>query len=585
MSILSPRCWSSPIRLGARSLATKSLVIALVALFALSTTTKAQAQGSKMKPIAVVALNSVNNILEDVNFIGSLGGQPRLADSVRPFVGMVQGLDNDQPIGLVVQSDGITPGGAICVPCKDLKMMLGGMAMFGIMHEDGPNGTIQINAQGQNLFAREANGWAYISMAPEMLDGAPADPGALFGELTSEYDLAVRVHVQNIPEAYKKIALDQLEAGMQAGMQQLDGESDEQYEARKQMAKVQVDQLKQAAQDLDELTFGLAIDGQQQRTFLDIVYTAVAGSKLADQISVNADPKTDFAGFFQPDAAMMMSFASKVSDSDIAQVEQMFGAIMKQIETSIDNEGDFETEEDRQAVKSAVADFMEALKATLQAGKMDGGAVLNVSPSSLSFVAGGFVGDPGKVESGLKKLAGVAKNVAEKEGEEMPAVNWNSGSHKDVQFHTVNIPIPAGGDDEEKARQLFGDTLDIAVGIGKQTAYFALGRDCIEAVKGIIDTSAASPQKAVPPMEMSFALTQIMQAAAAMVDEEDKPQIEMMANMLANEANGRDHVRIAVTMIPNGARTRIEAEEGVLRTIGMAAMAAQMEAAGAGGAF
>ncbi len=580
MSILSPRCRSSRNWLAARSLATKSLVVALVSLFGLSITTKAQAQGSKMKPIAVVALNSVNNILEDVNFIGSLGGQPRLADSVRPFVGMVQGLDNDQPIGLVVQSDGITPSGAICVPCKDLKMMLGGMAMFGIAHEDGPDGTIQISTQGQNLVAREANGWAFISTSLEMLDGAPADPGALFGELTSEYDLGIRVHVQNIPEAYKQIALSQLEAGMEAGMQQLEGESDEQYEARKEMAKVQVDQLKQAAQDLDELTLGLAIDGQQQRTFLDIVYTAVAGSKLADQISVNSDTKTDFAGFFQPDAAMMVSFASKVSESDVAQVEQMFGAIMKQIETSIDNEGDLEAEEDREAVKSAAADFMEALKATLLAGKMDGGAVLNVSPSSLSFVAGGFVGDPTKVESGLKKLAGVAKSVAEKEGEEIPAVNWNSGSHKDVQFHTLNIPIPQGGDDEEKARQLFGDTVDIAVGIGKQTAYFALGRDCMEAVKGIMDTSAASPQKSVPPMEMTFALTQIMQAAAAMVDDEDKPQIEMMANMLANEAKGRDHVRIAVTMIPNGARTRIEAEEGVLRTIGMAAMAAQMEAAG-----
>ena len=580
MSILSP-----PRRSWIRSAATKSLAVALVTVFALGNALQAQAQ-SKMKPMAVVALNSIGNILEDINFIGSLGGQPRMADQVRPFVGMIQGLDQNQPIGLVIQSDGIVPSGALCVPCTDIKMMLGGMAMFGITQEDGPNGTIQIGAQGQTLFAKEADGWAFFSMAPQMLDGMPDDPGALFGELTSEYDLGIRVHVQNIPEAYKQMALSQLEAGMQAGMNKLDNETDEQYEARKQLAKVQVDQLKQAVSELEDLTFGLSIDAQQQRTFLDIVYTAVAGSKLADQISVNADPKTDFAGFFQPDAAMMMSFASKVSESDVDQMEQMFGAIMKQVETAIDEEGDLESEEDRDAVKSAVGDFMEALKATMVAGKMDGGAVLNVSPSSLSFVAGGFVGDPAKVESGLKKLAGVASNVAEKEGETLPAINWNSGSHKDVQFHTLNIPIPAdGGDDEEKARQLFGNTVDIAVGIGKQTAYFALGRDCLDAVKSIMDTSAASPQKSVPPMEMSFALTQIMEAAASMVDEDERPQIEMMANMLANEAKGRDHVRIAVTVIPNGARTRIEVEEGVLRTIGMAAMAAQMQAAGAGGGF
>lgn len=541
---------------------------------ALVTGAKAHAQG-EMKPIAVVTLNSINNILEDVNFIGSLAGQPRMADQVRPFVGMIQGLDNDQPIGLVIQSDGMSPSGALCVPCTDLKMMLGGMAMFGVTQEDGPNGTIQIGAQGQTVFAKEKDGWAYISMMPQMLENVPADPGALFGALTSEYDLGIRVHVQNIPEAFKQMALSQLEAGMESGMQKLDNETDEQYEARKQMTKVQVDQLKQAAQDLDELTFGLAIDGEQQRTFIDIVYKAVAGSKLAEQIAVNADPRTDFAGFFQPDAAMMMSFASKVSESDVAQMEQMFGAVMKQVETAIDSEADDATDEEKELIKSAVNDFMLALKATMQAGKMDGGAVVNVSPSSLSLVAGGFVADPAKVEDGIKKLTQLAK---EKESE-FPGVNWNSSSHKDVQFHTLNIPIPAGDDDEEKARQLFGDTVDVAIGIGKETAYFALGRDCVEAIKGIMDVSAASPQKSVPPMEMTFALSQIMEAAVGLMDddENDKAQVEMMANMLANEAKGRDHVRIAVTMIPNGARTRIEAEEGVLRTIGMAAMAAQME--------
>lgn len=349
------------------------------------------------------------------------------------------------------------------------------------------------------------------------------------------------------------------------------------------MTKLQVDQLKQAAQDLDELSFGVSIDGAQQRTFIDIVYTAVAGSKLAEQISLNSDPKTDFAGFFQPDAAVMMSFASKIGDADIAQMEQMFGSIRKQVGAAIDEETASASDEDREIMKSAVDDFMQAFKATLQAGKMDGGAVLNVSPTSLSLVAGGFIGDPAKVESGIKKLTGLAKQ----EDSKFPGINWNASRHGDVQFHTLNIPIP---DDEggPTARKLFGNTIDVAIGIGRQTAYFALGRDCLEAVKGVIDNSAAAPQKSVPPMEMTFALAQIMEAAATFADEDDQAQLEGIADMLSNEANGRDHVRVVVQPIPNGARTRIEAEEGVLRAIGMAAMAAQMEAmeaAGAGGDF
>lgn len=563
------------------SMLTAAVVTCAAILGFLSDGSAAQAQ-SKMKPVAVIAVNSLNNLLEDVNFIGSLAGNPRMADQVRPFVGMVQGLDNDQPIGLVVQADGSSNiSGAVCLPVSDLKMMLGGMAMFGITSEDGPDGTTQINAQGQTLFAKEANGWAYVSMMPQMLEGVPANPGELLGVLTKEYDLGVRVHVQNIPEAFKQMALSQLQSGMEAGMKKLDTESDEQYEARKEMTKVQVDQLKQAAQDLDELTFGIGVDGEKQRTIIDIVYTAVAGSKVAEQMAVNNDPKTDFAGFFQPDAAMMMTFASKLGESDVAQVEQMFGAIKKQVDAGIDEEADDLSDEQRDIVKSAVSDFMQAFKATLQAGKMDGGAVINLSPSSLSLVAGGFIADPAKVESGIKKLAELAKE----EESEFPGINWNASSHKDVQFHTLSIPVPqeGGDEDEQNARRLFGETVEMAVGIGKKSAYFAMGRDCLEAVKGIMDDSAANPQKSVPPMEMTFALSQIMETIASLEDDEDKAQIEMIANMLSNEANGRDHVRIVVQPIPNGARTRIEAEEGVLRAIGMGVMAAQMEKAGAGG--
>ena len=64
--------------------------------------------------------------------------------------------------------------------------------------------------------------------------------------------------------------------------------------------------------------------------------------------------------------------------------------------------------------------------------------------------------------------------------------------------------------------------------------------------------------------------------------EKDQENLQMVATMLEENVEGRDHVRIVVQPRPNGACTRIEAEEGVLRAIGMAVMQAQMQAAGAG---
>jgi len=541
----------------------------------LSGSALAQQSASEMKPLAVVALSGYDALLEDVNFIGSLSGQPQLAQQVEQMImlftqnkGLV-GFDKSKPVGAFVQTDGMSFNGALCIPVTSLQKLIEVLAPFGVTGEDQGKGItkISVNGQGQTVFARESNGWALLAPMSQMLENLPADPGPMFSSLTSDYDVGIRLHVQNIPEAYRQLAMQQLQAGMEAGLQPLPGESDEQFEQRKKMTGLQIEQLQRAINEIDELTLGLAIDAEQQRTLLDFTYTAVPDSQLAAQIAENSDPKTNFAGFFQPDAAMMMSFAAKVTEADTAQVEQMFQAVRKQLKTAIDDEEDLPSDQAREVLKSALDDFLDAFQATLKAGLVDGGAVLNLAPDALTFVGGGFVGDPGKVESGLKKLVQLAK-----EEPDFPGIHWNAESHADVNFHTLSVPIPA---DEKEPRQLFGDSVDMAIGIGKQSVFFALGRDCLNAAKQVMDLSQASLAKSVPPLEMTIALGQIMDVAASFADGDKKQKIEMVANMLANETNGRDHVRIVQQTVPHGIRVRIEAEEGVLRAIGMAAAQAQ----------
>ena len=538
----------------------------------------AQAQAEEFKPFATVALNSVDNIMEDVNFIGGLVGSPQMADQIRPMIdGFAQGLDKTKPIGLMVRMGDMGPAGAICIPVTNFQQLTQNLMMWGVnTKKDGD--IYEISAQGQKLVAKEANGWATLSMMPEMLEGLPADPGQILGELSSEYDLGIRIDVQNIPPQYRAMAVEQLQAGMDAGSQQKADESDEDYQARKEVAQVQIDQIKRAINELDQLTLGLAFDGANQRTFLDVVYTAVPGTQLAEQVSLNKDPKTNYAGFFQPDAAMMLSFASKASQSDIANMQQVFEVLRKQAYSALDKEASDKSDEDRALMKSAIDDFMGAMVSTLQEGSLDGGAVLNLAPNSLTLVAGGLVVDAAKVESGLKKLT----EMAEKEDDDFPGFKWGADSHAGVKFHTMSVPIP---EHEEKPRQLFGDTVEVAVGIGTESVFFGMGRDCLQSIKDVIDRSQANPGKSIAPMEMTFALQQILEVIGAMSEGEEKANIEMIAGMLAGSSDGRDHVRIVAQMIPNGVRTRIELEEGVLRAIGMGAMQQRMQGAGAPGGF
>ncbi|NOY30513.1 MAG: hypothetical protein GXP28_10170 [Planctomycetes bacterium] len=558
---LRKSCWT---------ISAKALVLTAFTLFAtcsglLSSLAVAQPAGESEspKPMVLIALSGYDALMEDIDFIGSMGGEKGLAQNIEQMLMLftqnqgLAGLEKDKPLGLVVQSDGMNIGGALCIPVTSLEELTTTLAPFGVTTEDLGEGITEITASGQTLFAREKNGWAFLSMMPQMLENLPEDPEQLFGTLAKEYDLGVQVHVQNIPEPFRQMAIDQLQKGMEGNMQQLPDESEEKFEARKEMTTAQIDQLKQAINEVDELTVGLKLDSEQQRAYFDFIYTAVPGTQLADQAEQNSDPKTNFAGFFQPDA-VMLSFASKISEADVAQMDQMVDAVRKQAQAVIEEYVDLPSDETREVVKSAIDDFMDAFKATMEAGVMDGGVVLNMAPNSLTLVAGGFIGDPSKIESGLKKLAELGKEEPKFSG-----IHWNSDSHGDINFHTLSVPIP---EDKEEPRQLFGDTLEVVVGIGKESVFFALGHDYLDALKGVIDASAADPQKSVPPMEMTFALGQIMESTFA--DEEKRATLESIANILANEANGRDHVKIVAQPIPLGARTRVELEEGVLRAIG-----------------
>lgn len=550
----------------------KTCSLALVAALAAAVTTPAlHAQTGEMKPVVLATLSGYDALKKDINFLGSLAGQPDLASNFEPFIlGFTQGLEKDKPLGVLIQSDGMNFGGAICVPIKDLATFVANLKAFGVTTAEVGPGITQITANGQTLFGKNEGGWTFLSMMPQMLEGLPADPGAAFKSLTDEYDLGIRAHVQNIPEPYRQMAIQQVKAGIDSGMKKMPEETDEQFQARKAMATAQFEQIQRMINEVDQLTFGLAVDSEQQRTFMDFVYTAVAGTQLADQLKTASDPKTNFAGFFQPDATGMLMVASKVNESDKAQTKQMVEALRTQMATAIDEDNDIPSDAAKEAIKAAGNDFIDALVATVEAGTMDFGAVANFSPTGLTFVSGGFVADPAKVESGLKKLAEAGKGQPD-----MPTINWGAENHAGVTFHTLSVPTPAN---EEEAKKLFGEAIDIAVGIGEKSVYFALGKDNLAAVKKVIDESVANPGKSVAPVELSVSVGQILSTAAAF--EPENVVLKMVADTLKSEAEGRDHVKILAQPVENGLRSRFEIEEGVMRAIGVAVKAQQAQAMG-----
>ena len=543
-------------------------------------TTPAAAPG-EIKTVAVIGATSFNNLIGDVNFIGSLADRPELGQMLQGMIAMftqgkgLDGIDQSKPWGVILQTDGqqFLPVG--CIAVTDISKVLAIVQGFGAQIQNGADGAKQIALPGgQTIHLKESNGWAYIGQTEAALASLPADPAAELNKIVADYDLGARVAVQNVPEQYRKKAVDAMKAGMEDGLKKKDDESDEQYESRRKLAEAQVAQLETMVNEMDEIVTGWAIDSKDQKTFLDFTCNFLPGSKMSKQIAGYGTPKTNFAGFFQPDAAATLTFATQADPETIKEnIDQMratMDTMRKQAEKAIDDEEDIPDDETRTAVKAALADFMDAFQATMESGQMDGGAALNLGADKLTLVAGAQIKDPAKFESGLKKLAALAEKEPDFNG-----VQWNAANHEGINFHTLAVPVP---EDEAEARKLFGEKVDVAIGIGSEAVYVAVGQDNLEAVKKAIDGSKAEPNKAVSPFALSASLGQIMECAAANAKEEDKAMVQAIADMLKQDAQGRDHIRAGYTLIENGAKYRFEAEEGVLRAIGKAAMMAQQKA-------
>ncbi|HMP07530.1 MAG TPA: hypothetical protein PJ982_14365, partial [Lacipirellulaceae bacterium] len=274
-----------------RSLAVACGGVLAVALQAPAAPAQAPGVG---QPMAVIAITSYDQLMQDVDFLGEVLGMPGASAMVeQTLLNVTQnkglaGLDKSRPLGVVVQTAGMMPTPTILLPVTDQAAFLDLASMFGAMSQDFGEGITQVSVMGQDAYARSAGGWMTAALAPALLDAAPADPGAALGALTAEYDVAIQFNVQNIPDMWRQQALTMMTAAANRGMNKRPDESDADFAARQQALQAELAANQRMIQEVDQVTLGLSIDSSARRALLDIIYTAMLGTALAEEVAANS---------------------------------------------------------------------------------------------------------------------------------------------------------------------------------------------------------------------------------------------------------------------------------------------------------
>jgi hypothetical protein len=126
---------------------------------------------------------------------------------------------------------------------------------------------------------------------------------------------------------------------------------------------------------------------------------------------------------------------------------------------------------------------------------------------------------------------------------------------------------------------LTGETLTAAVGFGDQQVFLALGPGSIDKLKAAIDQSKSAAGQSVAPMRLSVSATGIGQMIEGLGGAED-PDVPPEILSARADAGQNDHVTVVTEAVPNGMRTRLELEAGMLKVIGAAAGAAMSQFGG-----
>jgi hypothetical protein len=527
------------------------------------------------KPLVTISFSGYDELRADVEFVGNLGNNPQLAKRLEAMLkAMTQGpaagpgpalpgLDTKRPWGAVVQTDGQQFPIYGFIPVTDLKQLMGVVGNFLPGGPPAPpaDGVYELGLNGPAVFVQQKGGWAFITSNRQDLATVPADPQKVLGGLNQKYDLAVRASVQNVPVPLRQMILDQIKMGAEIGMQQLPGESNEDYALRQGVARRMIEQFTATVDELDEVLIGWAIDRQTGTSYVDFQITAVAGTKTAAQFSQAATATTNFAGFELPGAALTGNWAGTFSDSDVAQAKDAIANVRVTALRELKNQG--LSPDELKLATQLLSDLLEVLEKTVENKTADGGLALLLKPGGLTLVAGGTIADGAKLESALKQLAA---EVQKAEPQFSQLLKLDAETYQGVRFHTLAIPTDQM--DDQVAAKLFGQNLDVVLGISPTSVYLAAGRDALSTLKQVIDGSKSQAGKQIPPARLSLAAAPIAKFVAGVAEDEQARQVAAQIGDLLEKSSGKDHLILTSKPIPNGATVRLEVEGGILKLLG-----------------
>ena len=519
--------------------------------------------GASEEPVIVVTMGSLNKLMQDVNYVSGLAGQPQAGGLFAMMAGtFTQGIDTTQPIAITVPLVDGMPQPMALIPTPDVKTVLNRLeAQTGPVDELN-DGTLVIAVGVNTIYIKQQGDWAILAPDRDVLNLAPSDPASIFGDEADQYDLSVKLKMQQVPAPIRGMITAQMRQGFEQAMVQ---QNTPDAESAREVAEASLTQIEQLITDTDEMEFGFNVDQSGKTVDFKARFTAVEGTDLGEVMASQQAIPSNFSSVIRPDAAAFYHSSAAIGPESVTQAKASLQTAKDSVAGLLEAQGELPPDLQDEVIKY-LNQILDVGIASVSEGKSDIGAMLMAGENNLQFALGTFVADGNEVARIAKEIGGKVGSIPG-----APRFSFDRSVHNDVTLHLIEIDIPAY---EEEAQAVFGETFEIHIGTGEKAVYLAFGNESEKLLMDFIDTAGSDSSSNRPVGQLQFSLLPLLQFAQSFSSEDIT--MAMIDSLSRSSDSGK--IMLIQESIPNGVEVRFSIGEGLMQAAGAAARQGQLEA-------
>ena len=495
------------------------------------------------QPTVVLSLKSVDELLDDADFIGEALGQDGARETAEQFLGTftdgkgLAGIDQEQPLGLYWN---VSPAGqpgmpVVFLPIDDEEAFRGLIKMLApdLKENDGLWST---TVNGQKLFAKFANGYCFISNSADTLE-KPANPKKI---VNGKYDIALDVSIVSIPQNLKDVFLQQTEQQGRAG---LENGPEPKNEAEKKGQELGFDWTLAALTALvnegDRMTLGFDVNSESRLASVDLGLSGKPNTALAKAMTAYGKTIPAFAAVASEEAPFRLVMSYPTTGM-LEKIDELFGAMREVADAEIDKDEKLKDDADKQAARDVAKRLFDIGQATMKSGSLHSVIVLEEGDDDTVRIIGGTKvakgDDAGKLFDDILKLS--------KESPETAQVKADVAKHAGARIHAITPDL------KEEQATMFGDGPG-HMAVRADSLWFSLGGGNLDALKQALDRSGKKAAQPGAPISL-----RVKPATLVMLLESNDEGLIERAEALAGEPG--DVLIVEIVPTPSGAKLHIE---------------------------